>query len=131
MKNAKNRGYFNSAQAIADYAAVLLHIKKKLKAQKSPVVVIGGSYGGSKHLKSPEKFSTYIHILPFASESINYCSAVLASWFRLKYPHVALGALASSAPILYFDNITPSNGYYSVVTRDFQVIYHAFLLRPF
>ncbi|XP_054816811.1 uncharacterized protein LOC129316416 isoform X2 [Prosopis cineraria] len=91
LKNAKNRGYFNSAQAIADYAAVLLHIKKKLKAQKSPVVVIGGSYGG-----------------------------MLASWFRLKYPHVALGALASSAPILYFDNITPSNGYYSVVTRDFQ-----------
>ncbi|XP_028756887.1 lysosomal Pro-X carboxypeptidase [Neltuma alba] len=91
LKNAKTRGYFNSAQAIADYAAVLIHIKKTQKAQKSPVIVIGGSYGG-----------------------------MLASWFRLKYPHVALGALASSAPILYFDNITPSNGYYSVVTRDFR-----------
>ncbi|KAK4286394.1 hypothetical protein QN277_002954 [Acacia crassicarpa] len=91
LKNAKTRGYFNSAQAIADYAAILIHIKKKLRAHKSPVIVIGGSYGG-----------------------------MLASWFRLKYPHVALGALASSAPILYFDNITPSNGYYSVVTRDFR-----------
>ena len=29
--------------------------------------------------------------------------AVLASWFRLKYPHIALGAVAASAPILYFD----------------------------
>lgn len=47
---------------------------------------------------------------------------VLAAWFRLKYPHVALGALASSAPILYFDDITPQNGYYSVVTKDFRVI---------
>ncbi|KAK4286395.1 hypothetical protein QN277_002955 [Acacia crassicarpa] len=91
LKNAKTRGYFNSAQAIADYAAILIHIKKKLRAHYSPVIVIGGSYGG-----------------------------MLASWFRLKYPHVALGALASSAPILYFDNITPSNGYYSVVTRDFR-----------
>ena len=49
--------------------------------------------------------------------------AVLASWFRLKYPHIALGALASSAPVLYFDNIIkPEDGYYAVVTKDFKVI---------
>lgn len=47
---------------------------------------------------------------------------MLASWFRLKYPHVALGAVASSAPILYFDGIAPKFGYYSVVTKDFKVI---------
>ncbi|KAF5447604.1 hypothetical protein F2P56_033144 [Juglans regia] len=46
--------------------------------------------------------------------------SVLASWFRLKYPHVAIGALASSAPILYFDDITPQDGYYSIVTKDFR-----------
>nr|GFB64956.1 lysosomal Pro-X carboxypeptidase [Tanacetum cinerariifolium] len=45
---------------------------------------------------------------------------VLASWFRLKYPHIALGALASSAPILYFNNLTPQDGYYSIVTKDFK-----------
>ncbi|CAL0318474.1 unnamed protein product [Lupinus luteus] len=45
---------------------------------------------------------------------------VLASWFRLKYPHIALGALASSAPILYFDGIAPQHGYYYVVTKDFK-----------
>ncbi|KAK1589051.1 hypothetical protein Q3G72_030009 [Acer saccharum] len=91
LKNASTLGYFNSAQAIADYAAVLLHIKKKYKAHKSPVIVVGGSYGG-----------------------------MLASWFRLKYPHITLGALASSAPILYFDEIAPQVGYYSIVTKDFK-----------
>ncbi|KAL5580171.1 hypothetical protein UlMin_012613 [Ulmus minor] len=97
LKNASTLGYFNSAQAIADYAAVILHVKKKLHAQNSPVIVIGGSYGG-----------------------------MLASWFRLKYPHIALGALASSAPILYFDDITPQDGYFSIVTRDFRVIFFLF-----
>ena len=48
LKNASTRGYFNSAQAIADYAEVLEYIKKKLLAENSPVIVIGGSYGGSK-----------------------------------------------------------------------------------
>ena len=48
MKNASVRGYLNSAQALADYAEVLLHIKKMLASQTSPIIVIGGSYGGSK-----------------------------------------------------------------------------------
>ncbi|KAJ4841787.1 hypothetical protein Tsubulata_010534 [Turnera subulata] len=90
-KNASSLGYFNSAQAIADYAAVIIHVKKKYSASNSPVIVCGGSYGG-----------------------------MLAAWFRLKYPHVALGALASSAPILYFDDIAPRQGYYSIVTKDFK-----------
>ncbi|XP_075500205.1 uncharacterized protein LOC142538794 isoform X1 [Primulina tabacum] len=91
IRNETRRGYFNSAQAIADYAQVLLHVKEQFSAHISPIIVVGGSYGG-----------------------------MLASWFRLKYPHIALGALASSAPILYFDNITPQNAYYSVVTKDFK-----------
>ncbi|KAF7823314.1 lysosomal Pro-X carboxypeptidase-like [Senna tora] len=72
IKNANTRGYFNSAQALADYAAVIIHIKKTLNAQKS----------------------------------------------QLKYPHLALGALASSAPILYFEK--PASSYLSGVTRDFR-----------
>ncbi|XP_050369169.1 uncharacterized protein LOC126787304 [Argentina anserina] len=92
FKNARTLGYFNSAQALADCAEILIHVKKKLHAEHSPIIVVGGSYGG-----------------------------MLASWFRLKYPHVALGALASSAPILYFDEIVSrKNGYYSIISRDFQ-----------
>lgn len=46
----------------------------------------------------------------------------LATWFRLKYPHIALGALASSAPVLYYEDITPHNEYYSTVTKNYRVI---------
>nr|GFB64957.1 lysosomal Pro-X carboxypeptidase-like [Tanacetum cinerariifolium] len=48
VKNETLRGYFNSAQALADYAEILVHLKKKLHAHKSPIIVVGGSYGGSK-----------------------------------------------------------------------------------
>ncbi|KAL3718218.1 hypothetical protein ACJRO7_003365 [Eucalyptus globulus] len=91
LEDANIRGYFSSAQALADYAAIIMHVKQKLKARYSPVIVVGASYGG-----------------------------MLASWFRLKYPHVALGALASSAPILYYDRITPQDAYHWVITKDFK-----------
>ncbi|CAM8926962.1 unnamed protein product [Rhodiola kirilowii] len=91
FSNATTLGYFTSTQAIADYAQILMHIKEKFHAHSSPIIVVGGSYGG-----------------------------MLAAWFRLKYPHIVLGALASSAPVLYFDDITPNDAYDKVVTRDFQ-----------
>ncbi|KAH9660401.1 prolylcarboxypeptidase-like protein [Citrus sinensis] len=91
LNNTNNRGYFNSAQALADYAEILLHIKKTHDATYSPAIVVGGSYGGE-----------------------------LATWFRLKYPHIALGALASSAPVLYYEDITPHNAYYSIVTKNYR-----------
>uniref|UniRef100_A0A0E0HU62 Lysosomal Pro-X carboxypeptidase n=1 Tax=Oryza nivara TaxID=4536 RepID=A0A0E0HU62_ORYNI len=64
-------GYLTSTQALADFAVLITSLKHNLSAVSSPVVVFGGSYGG-----------------------------MLASWFRLKYPHVTIGAVASSAPIL-------------------------------
>ncbi|XP_039159615.1 prolyl carboxy peptidase like protein 5-like [Eucalyptus grandis] len=91
LENADIRGYFSSAQALADYVAIIMHVKREWNSIKSPVIVVGGSYGG-----------------------------MLASWLRLKYPHVALGALASSAPVLYFENMTPQDAYYSVVAKDFK-----------
>lgn len=46
---------------------------------------------------------------------------MLAAWFRLKYPHIATGALASSAPILQFDDITPWSSFYDAVSQDYKV----------
>lgn len=53
--------------------------------------------------------------------SLSLSLSVLAAWFRLKYPHIALGALASSAPILQFDDITPWSSFYDAVSQDYKV----------
>lgn len=54
---------------------------------------------------------------------------VLAAWMRLKYPHIAVGALASSAPILQFEDIVPPETFYSIVSNDFRVSNHPSLTR--
>lgn len=48
-------------------------------------------------------------------------ATVLAAWMRLKYPHIAIGALASSAPILQFEDIVPPESFYDIVSNDFKV----------
>ncbi|KAJ4821959.1 hypothetical protein Tsubulata_039119 [Turnera subulata] len=83
--------YLISEQALADFAQVITDVKKNLSAENCPVVAFGGSYG-----------------------------VMVASWLRLKCPHIVTGALASSAPILDFDDITPQSGYHAVVTKDFR-----------
>ncbi|PON43733.1 Peptidase S [Parasponia andersonii] len=89
--NSSTLGYLSSTQALADYATLIIDLKKNLSAVDSPVVVFGGSYGG-----------------------------MLAAWFRLKYPHVAIGALASSSPILGFENLTSPYSFTNIVTQDFK-----------
>ena len=46
---------------------------------------------------------------------------MLAAWMRLKYLHVAIGALASSAPVLQFEDIVPPETFYDIVSNDFKV----------
>lgn len=89
--NSSTLGFLSSAQALADFGKLITDLKKNLSAEESPVVVFGGSYGG-----------------------------MLAAWFRLKYPHIAIGAVASSAPILDFDNITSPTSYDNTVSEDFR-----------
>ncbi|KAI3997272.1 hypothetical protein MKX01_009116 [Papaver californicum] len=45
---------------------------------------------------------------------------MLAAWFR--YPHVAMGALASSAPILGFQGIVSPYSFNNIITQDFKSI---------
>ena len=47
---------------MADYAELITDLKKSKGAEKSAVIVFGGSYGG-----------------------------MLAAWFRIKYPHIVDG----------------------------------------
>lgn len=90
-KDAKSLSYLTAEQALADFATLLTDLKRNLSSENSPVVLFGGSYGG-----------------------------MLAAWMRLKYPHVAIGALASSAPILQFENIVPPETFYDIVSSDFK-----------
>lgn len=89
--NSSTLGYLSSTQALADYATVIIDFKKNMSAEDSPVIVFGGSYGG-----------------------------MLAAWLRLKYPHVTIGALASSAPILNFEDIVSPYSFNNIITQDFK-----------
>ncbi|XP_056167902.1 uncharacterized protein LOC115685262 isoform X2 [Syzygium oleosum] len=90
-KNAATLSYLTADQALADFSVLITNLKRNLSAEACPVVLFGGSYGG-----------------------------MLAAWMRLKYPHIAIGALASSAPILQFEDIVPPETFYDIVSNDFK-----------
>ncbi|RMC07464.1 hypothetical protein DUI87_16936 [Hirundo rustica rustica] len=92
FSDSKHLNYLTSEQALADFAVLVEYLKTTIAgAQHSPVIAIGGSYGG-----------------------------MLAAWFRMKYPHVVAGALAASAPIWQFGDLVPCGTFFSIVTNDFK-----------
>jgi lysosomal Pro-X carboxypeptidase len=58
---------------MADYVELIKFIRYSYGIMERPCITFGGSYGG-----------------------------MLAAWLRIKFPATFQGALASSAPILYF-----------------------------
>lgn len=58
-KSAKTLGYLTSQQALADFAVLIRSLKQNLSSEASPVVVFGGSYGGSKFLNY-RKLNVYL-----------------------------------------------------------------------
>lgn len=78
--------YLTSEQALQDAAYFVDYLSSKLELKNSKWVVFGGSYSGS-----------------------------LAAWFRAKYPHLVVGAIASSAPI---EAVINFKEYLGVVSRS-------------
>ncbi|XP_043846796.1 lysosomal Pro-X carboxypeptidase [Dromiciops gliroides] len=92
FSDSKHLNYLTSEQALADFAVLIEYLKKTIPgAKNSPVIAIGGSYGG-----------------------------MLAAWFRMKYPHIVIGALAASAPIWQFTDLVSCGKFFEIVTNDFK-----------
>jgi pimeloyl-ACP methyl ester carboxylesterase len=95
----RNLKYLSSEQALADLARFITWFKNENQLGNSPVITIGGSYPGN-----------------------------LAAWFRLKYPHISDGSIASSAPVrahLNFEEYMEVVGN-SIVYFGGQACYDAF-----
>ncbi|XP_046852436.1 putative serine protease K12H4.7 [Xenia sp. Carnegie-2017] len=86
--SVENLQFLNSEQALADLAAFVQAMNEKFELEQSKWICFGGSYPGS-----------------------------LSAWFRLKYPHLVAGAVATSAPVFAKLNF---KGYLDVVTASLQ-----------
>ncbi|KAA0195136.1 Lysosomal Pro X carboxypeptidase [Fasciolopsis buskii] len=82
--------YLSIEQALADYAYLIVELKQRFNAVRSPVIVFGGSYGG-----------------------------MLAAYMRLRYPHLVDGALAASAPMYWVSGLKRFHRFFEAVTRDY------------
>ncbi|KAF7632555.1 hypothetical protein Mgra_00008070 [Meloidogyne graminicola] len=100
--NISNLGYLSSEQSLADHALVIKYLKNKRlpNAQNSPIILFV-----LKRTKKKKKF--------FLFELKNNC-------IYIGYPHLTAGAIASSAPVHYFENV-PSNPPYSYVDNIMRV----------
>lgn len=78
---------------MADFAELVKFIRTEYQMEDKACVVFGGSYGG-----------------------------MLAAWIRMKYPQTFQGALAASAPFLYFKDApsAPEFAYADIATKDFS-----------
>jgi lysosomal Pro-X carboxypeptidase len=92
--NSTTMAWLTSTQALADYNDLIGYLKNSIFGLKnSPVVAVGGSYGG-----------------------------MLAAWMRMKYPATVIGALSSSAPILQFGDLVPCNTFARIATQDYKLV---------
>ena len=85
--------YLTVEQVMVDYVELIKYVRTEYEMEDKACVVFGGSYGG-----------------------------MLAGWLRIKFPNTFQGALAASAPSLYFKNApsAPEFAYAEIATQDFR-----------
>jgi lysosomal Pro-X carboxypeptidase len=84
-KSVDTLGYLTSTQALADLAILITSLKSNLSVPDAPVVVFGGSYGGSKHYAHP---LIYPNAYPSCDMGLDlsicflHAGSEFLSWFR-------------------------------------------------
>ena len=91
IRSPSRLGLLSIEQTLADYATLILEIKRRYNASNSPVISVGGSLAGS-----------------------------LTFFLRAKYPSVVDMGIAASAPILGYPGLASAYGWYQVATRTFE-----------
>lgn len=86
-----NLSFLNSEQALADLATFSVAMREQRGLTNNTWIAFGGSYPGN-----------------------------LAAWYRLKYPHLVSGSVASSAPVLAYLDFY---GFNEVVTQSLETLY--------
>ena len=84
----EHRRFLSIEQVMWDYINLLDFIKDENDMQDRAVIAFGGSYGG-----------------------------MLAAWMRMKYPQHIQGAIASSAPILWFEGATDPSAFTEIASN--------------
>lgn len=92
-----NNAYLTVENTMMDYVELIKKVRRDYDADDKAVIVFGGSYGG-----------------------------MLAAWLRMKFPATFQGALAASAPLVYFQGAVtaPEPGFSNIATADFAGTYN-------
>lgn len=85
--------YLTVEQAMMDYVDLIKFVRQEYNMEDKAAIAFGGSYGG-----------------------------MLAAWLRIKFPATFQGALAASAPFLYFKDApsAPEYAYGEICNADFR-----------
>jgi lysosomal Pro-X carboxypeptidase len=86
--DVEHRRFLSIEQVMWDYIKIIEFIKDKDGMQDRAVIAFGGSYGG-----------------------------MLAAWLRIKYPQHFQGAIAASAPILWFEGKTDPSAFTEIASK--------------